>query len=86
MADSKLKLEDLNLGMWVYEDQLSDIFGVYITLINSKLENDRIYGKIAFIGKELTKEADAVKSDFGAICAIYNEDNSDVDCEVCYDE
>jgi len=53
MEGMRLRLEDLQVGDTVTKSSLDNIFNVYITLVDSKVIDGDIIGKIAFIGKEL---------------------------------
>lgn len=63
----------------------TNIFNVYITLVDSKVIDGDIIGKIAFIGKELGDESDRVVEENDNICAIYH-DSAEIEGEVTYDE
>lgn len=81
----KLRLEDIRVGDIVSETSLSDIYNVYITLVDSKIVGEDIIGRIAYIGRDLDEEADKVVAENDNICAIYN-DMDQVEGEVTYDE
>lgn len=83
MKSAKLRLEDIRIGDIVSEASLSDIYNVYITLVDSKIVGEDIVGKVAYIGKDLNAEADRAVAENDNICAVYN----DIDeVEVTYDE
>lgn len=85
MKPAKLRLEDIRIGDIVSEASLSDIFNVYITLVDSKIVGEDIVGRVAYIGKDLNAEADRVVAENDNICAVYN-DIDEVEGEVTYDE
>ena len=73
MQDLKLRLEDLRIGDVVTRSSLDEIYNVYITLVDSKVAEGDIIGKIAFIGRELDEKADKVIEENDNICAIYHD-------------
>lgn len=81
----KLRLEDIKVGDIVSETSLSDIYNVYITLVDSKIVGEDIIGRIAYIGRDLNEEADRAVAENDHICAIYN-DMDEIEGEVTYDE
>ncbi len=85
MEGMRLRLEDLQVGDTVTKSSLDNIFNVYITLVDSKVIDGDIIGKIAFIGKELGDESDRVVKENDNICAIYH-DSAEIEGEVTYDE
>ena len=85
MKPAKLRLEDIRIGDIVSEASLSDIFNVYITLVDSKIVGEDIVGRVAYIGKDLNAEADRAVAENDNICAVYN-DIDEVEGEVTYDE
>ena len=85
MEGMRLRLEDLQVGDTVTKSSLDNIFNVYITLVDSKVIDGDIIGKIAFIGKELGDECDRVVEENDNICAIYH-DSAEIEGEVTYDE
>ena len=85
MEGMRLRLEDLQVGDTVTKSSLDNIFNVYITLVDSKVIDGDIIGKIAFIGKELGDESDRVVEENDNICAIYH-DSAEIEGEVTYDE
>lgn len=85
MQGLKLKLEDLHIGDVVSSSNLEQIYNVYITLVDSKIIDGEIVGRIAFIGQELGEESDYVAETNDNICAIYH-DRAEVEGEVTYDE
>ena len=85
MKPAKLRLEDIRIGDIVSEASLSDIFNVYITLVDSKIVGEDIVGRVAYIGKDLNAEADRAEAENDNICAVYN-DIDEVEGEVTYDE
>ena len=85
MEGMRLRLEDLQVGDTVTKSSLDNIFNVYITLVDSKVIDGDIIGKIAFIGKELGDESDRVVEETDNICAIYH-DSAEIEGEVTYDE
>lgn len=85
MQDLKLRLEDLRIGDVVTRSSLDEIYNVYITLVDSKVAEGDIIGKIAFIGRELDEKADKVIEENDNICAIYH-DEDEVEGEVTYDD
>lgn len=85
MKTAKLRLEDIRIGDIVSEASLSDIFNVYITLVDSKIVGEDIVGRVAYIGKDLNAEADRVVAENDNICAVYNdidEVEGDVQCVI----
>lgn len=85
MEGMRLRLEDLQVGDTVTKSSLDNIFNVYITLVDSKVIDGDIIGKIAFIGKELGDESDRVVEENDNICTIYH-DSAEIEGEVTYDE
>ena len=85
MQDLKLRLEDLRIGDVVTRSSLDEIYNVYITLVDSKVAEGDIIGKIAFIGLELDEKADKVIEENDNICAIYH-DGDELEGEVTYDD
>ena len=85
MEGMRLRLEDLQVGDTVTKSSLDNIFNVYITLVDSKVIDGDIIGKIAFIGKELGDESDRVVEENDNICAICH-DSAEIEGEVTYDE
>ena len=85
MKSEKLRLEDIKVGDIVSETALSDIYNVYITLVDSKIVGEDIIGRIAYIGRNLNAEADRAVEENDNICAIYN-DLDEVRGEIMYDE
>lgn len=85
MKSAKLRLEDLKIGDIVSEASLSNIYNVYITLVDSKIVGEDIIGKIAYFGTVLNAESDKAVAENDHICAIYN-DLDEVEGEVTYDE
>lgn len=85
MKSAKLRLEDIRIGDIVSEASLSDIYNVYITLVDSKIVGEDIVGRVAYIGKDLNAEADRAVAENDNICAVYN-DIDEVEGEVTYDE
>lgn len=85
MQDLKLRLEDLRIGDVVTRSSLDEIYNVYITLVDSKVAEGDIIGKIAFIGRELDEKADKVIEENDNICAIYH-DGDEMEGEVTYDD
>lgn len=85
MQGLKLRLEDLHIGDMVSSSSLEQIYNVYITLVDSKIVDGDIVGRIAFIGQELGEESDYVAEANDNICAIYH-DRAEVEGEVTYDE
>lgn len=68
---SKLKLEDLKVGMKVYVRQLSDIHDTFIYLSDFKYEPEVFdtVGIVAYFGNLSIKEAGL---DQKSVCSIYN--------------
>ena len=85
MEGMRLRLEDLQVGDTVTKSSMDNIFNVYITLVDSKVIDGDIIGKIAFIAKELGDESDRVVEENDNICAIYH-DSAEIEGEVTYDE
>lgn len=85
MEGLKLRLEDLHIGDTVSGSSLDQIYNVYITLVDSRIIDGDIVGKVAFIGRELGEESDHVVEANDNICAIYH-DRAEVEGEVTYDE
>ena len=85
MEGMRLRLEDLQVGDTVTKSSLDNIFNVYITLVDSKVIDGDIIGKIAFIGKELGDESDRVVEENDNICAIYH-DSAEIEGAGTYDE
>ena len=75
MQGVKLSLEDLHIG-----DMVSSS-----SLVDSKIVDGDIVGRIAFIGRELGAESDYVVETNDKICAIYH-DRAEVEGEVAYDD
>lgn len=84
-STEQLTLNDLHIGMRVNESSLRNIFDTYITLVDSRTENNGIVGTIAFIGNVLTPDADAIIDTHDNICSIYNS-RDEAEGEVTYDE
>lgn len=85
MEGMKLRLEDLRIGDTVAKSSLDNIYNMYITLVDSKVIDGDIIGRIAFIGQELGDESDRIEEENDNICAIYH-DSSEIEDEVTYDE
>lgn len=85
MQNLKLRLEDLRIGDIVTRSSLDEIYNVYITLVDSRVTEGDIIGKIAFIGRELGAESDRIAEENDNICAIYN-DVDEMEGEVTYDD
>lgn len=73
MEAAKLRLEDIQIGDIVSEASLSNIYNVYITLVDSKIVGEDIIGKVAYIGRDLNAEADRAVAENDNICAIYHD-------------
>lgn len=84
-SPEQLMLNDLHIGMRVSESSLRNIFDTYITLVDSRIENDDIIGTIAFIGNALTAEADAIIDTHDNICSIYNSRDESSGMVTCDD-
>lgn len=79
----KLKLSDLQIGMSVKKEQLSEIYDTWIILVKKKNDNDY---KIGFVGKETNSEsAKLFKDPENIICPVFN-DSIDADEDVYYEE
>lgn len=85
MGAVKRRLEDIRVGDIVSEASLSEIYNVYITLVDSEIVDEEIIGRIAYIGRDLNEESDRAVAENDNICAIYH-DISEVEGEVTYDE
>ena len=70
MEGMRLRLEDLQVGDTGTKSSLDNIFNVYITLVDSKVIDGDIIGKIAFIGKELGDESGRVVEENDNICIM----------------
>lgn len=81
----KYAVKDLKLGMYVSEQELSDIFDMHIVLTNTSIDNNNIIGKIGFIGKELNDESDALNKLNTTIADIYNS-KIDAEDDIIYEE
>lgn len=81
----KYTVSDLKLGMYVSEQELSDIFDMHIVLVDTSIDNDIIVGKIGFIGKELNEESDALNKLNTTIADIYNS-RIDAEDDIIYEE
>lgn len=85
MQGVKLSLEDLHIGDIVSSSSLEEIYNVYVTLVDSKIIDGDIVGRIAFIGQELGAESDYVVETNDKICAIYHN-RAEVEGEETCDE
>ncbi len=68
-----LSVEEIQLGMRVYKEQLSNIYDTWIIIYkpkNVKMEEDGIIG---FIGKETNEEAAALYTSNNIITPVYND-------------
>jgi len=81
----KLTLGDLQLGIKVNSKQLDSIYDIHIILKDAYIENEVIFGTIAFIGPELTLESDKISKNGCITAHIFN---SSIDAEegMSYDE
>ena len=73
MNTKKYKLEDLQLGMEVTDEQLSDIYDTYMLIVYDNIEDE--VGTLIFIGKEMNKVYDEIVSSGKPVCPIYNNQN-----------
>ena len=73
MNTKKYKLEDLQLGMKVTDEQLSDIYDTYMLIVYDNIEDE--VGTLIFIGKEMNKVYDEIVSSGKPVCPIYNNQN-----------
>lgn len=78
-------LDDLMLGMEVSAAQLKNVYDTHIVLIDSRVIENDICGKIGFIGKELNNESDKLNRPDTVVADIYNS-KSDAEDDVTYDE
>mgnify|MGYP000597321700 CR=1 FL=1 len=85
MTANSLKREDIHIGMEVMASSLRDILDTYITLVDSVWQDGDVFGRIAFIGSEITPEADRVSEENSNVFAIYNA-RDEYEGEVTYDE
>lgn len=69
---SKLKLEDLKIGMKVTVSDLSSILDTYILLKETKVEDGEITGVIDSILYSQSKTAQE-KISSGEVCCVYND-------------
>jgi hypothetical protein len=73
MAEKKLTLEDISVGMRVFKEQLANIYDTWIILYrpkNIQMDEDGIIG---YIGKETNAEASALYTKDNIITPIYND-------------
>lgn len=69
---TRLKLEDLKIGMYVTSEQLKDIYGVFIYL--DAYATNRLEGKILYICKKPDKEVDRIEREYGGLCVFYQDE------------
>lgn len=69
---SKLKLEDLKVGMKVAVSDLSSIVDTYILLKNTEVEDGEVTGIIDSILYSQSKTAQE-KISLGEVCCVYND-------------
>lgn len=70
---TKLKLEDLKIGMYVTREQLQDIYGVYIFL--DAYEKERLEGEILYITKKPDEISEKIRMERGGLCTFYQQNN-----------
>lgn len=85
MKNKRYKLEDLKVGMWIYESELYDICGTHVVLIHSKEVDDDIYGQIGFIGKDITSEVSALNKAENLLIYDYYQSEADSEGEIIYE-
>ena len=69
----KYKLSDLNEGMRVFKEQLSEIYDIWIILYRPKNEEMQEDGIIGYIGTEPNEESDALYTEDNIIIPVYND-------------
>lgn len=91
MQSHRYKLEDLKVGIWVYESELYDIYDTHIVLIHCKeVDPDEdefidIYGQIGFIGSEITKESTKLNTEESGLIDVYYKDKDEALGHIHYD-
>lgn len=78
-------VNELKVGMYVSEQELSGIFDIHIVLTDTSINNNTIFGKIGFIGKELNEESDALNELNTGVADIYNS-KIDTEDDIIYEE
>ena len=84
MQNHRYKIEDLKVGMWVYESELYDIYDTYIILLHcERVEPDEeefidLYGQVGFIGHEITSEASKVNIKENDPISVYHKCSIDM--------
>ena len=81
----KYKIEDLQIGMRVNKENLSEIYDMWIILYRPKNMQLLEDGIIGFIGKETNSESDALYTGDNIIIPVYN-DSIDLEDDVFNDE
>ena len=81
----ELTINEISVGMVVAASWLRKIYDTYITLVDIERRDNDIFGRIAYIGDQITQEAGDVILDNDRIYAIYNSREED-EGEVTYDE
>lgn len=67
------RLEDIEKGMKVFKEQLSNIYDMWIILYRPKNADMEEDGIIGFIGKETNEESDTLYTKDNIIIPIYND-------------
>lgn len=79
----KYSLEDIRVGMMATKESLSNIYDTWIFLVYDRI--DDIVGRIAYIGKETTKESDRILRNSKMVTPIYN-DSDELNEDIYYEE
>lgn len=86
IADKKLTVKDLSIGMQVKASQLSEIYDTYIILTDIKqLPNGDSIGIVSFVNDVLNSDSDRLFVEGASICPIYKE-REYYEGDVVYDE
>ena len=79
-----LLLDDIEIGMPVFKEQLSSIYDTWIILYKPKSINIREDGIIGFIGNEPNEKSAALYTKENIITPVYN-DSTDLEMDI-YEE
>lgn len=81
----ELTINDIHIGMIVAESWLRKIYDTYITLVDAERRDTDVFGRIAFIGSEMSPDAGEVMENNDHVYSIYNSKEED-EGEVVFDE
>lgn len=83
LMQKRYSLGDISVGMMATKESLSNIYDTWIFLVYENI-GDKI-GRIAYIGKETTKESDEILKNAKIITPVYN-DSDELNEDIYYDE